>query len=206
MTVGVSIREFAKLDGCNEKLVRRGIEQGKLKALEDGKVDPSLVGSPWRRTNRHPAEKASAKPAHPVRRQKQLAVSASSAPVPDSAVIMPDGEMMDSAAAAAAVKELVSEDFPLLSLADAEKMKEIYLARLRQLEYDQKSGRVVAVEDVAAAVGKKFAAVRSRLLSIPAEQAAKIHRLKSPAEVQDALQEVITRALEELMRGDTGGL
>ncbi len=50
--VGVSVREFARLDGCNDKLVRRALTAGKLKALPDGKLDPALAGSGWRKQNR----------------------------------------------------------------------------------------------------------------------------------------------------------
>jgi hypothetical protein len=50
--VGVSVREFARLDGCNDKLVRRALTAGKLKTLPDGKLDPALAGSGWRKQNR----------------------------------------------------------------------------------------------------------------------------------------------------------
>lgn len=82
---------------------------------------------------------------------------------------------------------------------EARRIKENYLALLNQLEYDQKSGAVVAVSDVSGAVGEQFARVRTRLLAIPAEQSPRIHRLKTVAEVQDALQDTITEALEELV-------
>jgi hypothetical protein len=42
--------------------------------------------------------------------------------------------------------------------------------------------------------------VRTRLLSIPAEHAPRIHRMKTVTEVQDILQELITEALEELTK------
>lgn len=48
---GVSLRQFAKLDGCSEMLVRRGIQQGKLIAFEDGTLDPALAKTPWRKGN-----------------------------------------------------------------------------------------------------------------------------------------------------------
>ncbi len=48
----VSIREFARLDGCDDALVRRAIKQGKLRTSEDGKVDRSQAGTGWRRANR----------------------------------------------------------------------------------------------------------------------------------------------------------
>ncbi len=48
----VSVREFARLDGCDDKLVRRAIKAGKLPISGDGKLDRALVGSGWRKTNR----------------------------------------------------------------------------------------------------------------------------------------------------------
>lgn len=54
----VSVREFARLDGCDEKLVRRAIKGGKLPVSADGKLDPALAGSGWRRQNRRKTESA----------------------------------------------------------------------------------------------------------------------------------------------------
>lgn len=48
----VSVREFARLDGCDDKLVRRAIKAGKLPISADGRLDPALAGTGWRRTNR----------------------------------------------------------------------------------------------------------------------------------------------------------
>lgn len=45
---GISKREFARRDGCDEKLVRRGVTLGKLMEFSDGSIDPALVGTPWR--------------------------------------------------------------------------------------------------------------------------------------------------------------
>jgi hypothetical protein len=54
----VSIREFARIDGCSDKLVRRAISEGKLRVSADGKLDRALAGTGWRRTNRRAAEGA----------------------------------------------------------------------------------------------------------------------------------------------------
>lgn len=66
---GVSIREFARREGCSDTLVRRAIGQGKLKKLGDGTVDSALVGSGWNKTNRAAASgaNAGANSAPPVR-------------------------------------------------------------------------------------------------------------------------------------------
>lgn len=83
---------------------------------------------------------------------------------------------------------------------EAKRVKENYLALLNQLKYDIESGLVVMAADVARVVGEEYAKVRTRLLAIPAEQAPRLHRLKSVTEMQDALQELITEALEELTK------
>ncbi|WP_336974187.1 hypothetical protein [Sphingobium aromaticiconvertens] len=54
----VSVREFARLDGCDDKLVRRAIKSGKLPVLEGGKLDPALAKSGWRKQNRRGADTA----------------------------------------------------------------------------------------------------------------------------------------------------
>lgn len=91
-----------------------------------------------------------------------------------------------------------------MSIEEAKRVKENYLALLNQLEYDKESGAVVAVADVVKLVGEEYARVRTRLLAIPAEQAPRIHRLKTVLEVQDALQQIIVDALEELTRDGVG--
>lgn len=54
----VSVREFARLDGCDDKLVRRAIKAGKLPISPDGKLDPALAGTGWRKNNRRAASGA----------------------------------------------------------------------------------------------------------------------------------------------------
>lgn len=99
---------------------------------------------------------------------------------------------------AQAAERIVKEIDLDMSVEEAKRLKEMYLALLNQLKYDTESKMVVAVDEVTKAVGSEYAKVRTRLLSIPAEQAPRINRLKTPVEVQDALQEIITEALEEL--------
>jgi hypothetical protein len=91
-----------------------------------------------------------------------------------------------------------SEYSSLLPRADAERLKENMLARLRQLEFDQKAGAVVAVEDVARTVRDQYAKVRTRLLAIPSECATRVLQMKTAPEVQAVMQEAISDALEEL--------
>lgn len=83
-------------------------------------------------------------------------------------------------------------------LNEARRVKENYLALLSQLEYDQKSGAVVAVQDVAKVWGEILARVRTRLLAIPAQCAPQAQRAKTVPEAQGVIQSAVTEALEEL--------
>lgn len=85
-----------------------------------------------------------------------------------------------------------------MDLDEAKRVKENYLALQAQLEYDRDAGLVVLVEDVAKAVGAEYAKVRSRLLSIPAALAPQLQRMKTAADICDALERAITEAMEEL--------
>ena len=183
---GVSIREFARRDGCSDALVRRALKSGHLEALADGTLDPDLAGTGWREANRRGANTAanSANTAHPVRTQ----------PAPRAPAVERDETPAEAA------ERIVASGGADLSLAEAERLKENYLALLRQLEYDTKAALVVPVADAAAEVGRAFAAVRTRLLALPAEHAPRLHRLKTVVELQDALAGLVTEALEELCR------
>lgn len=55
---GITQVEFAKLDGCSQQAVYQAISSGALETYEDGSLDPALVGTGWRATNRKKIEKA----------------------------------------------------------------------------------------------------------------------------------------------------
>lgn len=86
--------------------------------------------------------------------------------------------------------------FPTLQ--DAELYKTSYEARLKQLDYDLKSSKVVLIEEVVAALSLQLSAIRTRLLAIPAEMAPQIHNCKTVAETQDRMHQLMVRILEEL--------
>ena len=51
MAEPVSVRQFAKLEGCSHTLVQKAVKDGRLRVSEGGKLDPALVGTGWRRGN-----------------------------------------------------------------------------------------------------------------------------------------------------------
>ncbi|WP_281700954.1 hypothetical protein [Acetobacter malorum] len=118
--------------------------------------------------------------------------------------LQPEVQPAEQVAGAAVQVPLSSSDSALpscgglLPMALALQVEQNAKANLKQLEFDQKSGAVVEVSVVVATVGKEYAAVRRKLLALPAEHAPSIHRCKTVADVQERLRVLITRALEEL--------
>lgn len=94
-----------------------------------------------------------------------------------------------------------AQDAPDWPLHEASRRKEAAMARLKELEYDRKTGRVVLVEDVIWQINREMHIVRTRLLAIPSQCAVQIARLTTPVEVEVALRDVIYEAMSELSNG-----
>lgn len=156
--MGISIREFARRDGCDERLVRRAIGEGRLRKLPDGTLDEAMVGTGWRASNM-------------TRQQVIVEVQG-----------LPEDEVPELAASLA--------------------RKEYALARLRELEYAQKSRLVAPIADMTALVAAQLAKVRTRLLAIPSETAAAVARCKTAAEAEAIIRRKVVEALAELSGAD----
>ncbi|MFM0136846.1 hypothetical protein [Caballeronia grimmiae] len=192
----VTIREFAKREGCDEKQVRRAIKSGKLKLDKDGGLDLALVHSGWRKPIR--SSKGVRQPADTGKVSAKSVRTSQSVRTDESVRTIEPVTETDTPAQAAAkvIAALGAEN----DLGEAIRIKENYNALLKQLEYDKESGLVVMVSDVAKLVGQEYAKVRTRLLAIPSNFAAQVHRCKTVSEVNDVLEHAVVEALEELTR------
>lgn len=141
MAEGISIREFARREGVSDTLVRRAIKQGRLKVSADKMLDPNQIGSAWREGNAKGANTAreqvrtganTPKAAEPVR-TPELA--------PASVELL--GDVRDDETLESAAERMVKSGQATHDYAEALRLKENYLALLRQLEYEQKSGALV---------------------------------------------------------------
>jgi hypothetical protein len=97
-----------------------------------------------------------------------------------------------------ATRMVAADGKELWSKADAEKVKENYAARLKQLEYDRESGLVVPIDDVVVAVASEYAVVRNRLLGIGSKVAPTISVLQSPEEIKAIIDAEVVEALSQL--------
>jgi hypothetical protein len=181
MPTGLSDRAAAKLAGCTHRAIGEAKKFGRLAKLADGSVSAEAVKK-WN-ADRGPSR------------------GGYKAPVSDAVSKVQEISVRTGETSAAAVERIMAAaGIPLHDRAEADRIKANYEALLRQLEYDTKSGLVVAVSEVAALVGAEYAQIRAKLLAIPAEQAPRLHRLKTVVEIQDALMSMIVEAMEGLIQ------
>ncbi|MBK5145989.1 RNA polymerase subunit sigma-70 [Budviciaceae bacterium BWR-B9] len=99
------------------------------------------------------------------------------------------------------VERIIAENGVTMSLDEARTMKENFLALLTQLEYDEKSGKLLPYKEMIDAVGQEYSRMRTRLIAIAPEHGPRLKGLASTttdAEFVQALQEVVYEAMEEL--------
>lgn len=144
MDEGISIREFARREGVSDTLVRRAIKQGRIKALPDKTIDPKWAGSTWREGNAKSASSGANKGAN----------TPGDANTPEVPGIEPGEDL-----AGVAERLIASGTVQMMSYADALQHKENYLALLRKLEFEEKSGALV---DLAAAERALFEGARAQ--------------------------------------------
>lgn len=104
----------------------------------------------------------------------------------------------------AAERIVVREGAAPYDHAEAVRIKENYLALLRQLEFDLKSGAVVPIDVVVAVLVDQLARVRNKVLSISVRTAPRAAVLRSAEEVRALFDAEAALALEELTLDGAG--
>ncbi|MEA9994317.1 MULTISPECIES: hypothetical protein [unclassified Pseudomonas] len=115
----------------SDTLVRKALKLNRLKAFDDGSLDKNLVGSSWREGNAKGANAANPT-ANSAVRSSHKSVSTANPESPDSETLEEEASRLIATGGVAA------KDY-----AEALRLKENYLALLRKLEYEQKSGSLV---------------------------------------------------------------
>lgn len=165
VAAGISIREFARREGCDDKLVRRALQGGKLKALPDGSLDPALIGTGWRHANRHaaaPADTAADTVSAPVRTELEAqphggALKRSRAEPP------PDGDAdLDGFS-----RRFLAGDIP--DLATSEKVKAAAAAMRQTHSALRDANALVEIELAESVLFDTFRAARDAWLNWPAK-------------------------------------
>ncbi len=152
--IGISRSEFARREGCSQPLVSMAVKAGRLPVLPDGTLDPALVGSAWRASNR---EQNAARATIEAGRPKRGRPRKNPAPGPDAQT--PAGQ-------APSVNTETRQPY-----AEALLRKEQSLAAMRELEYREKAGELVDLQVARRLVFEGFQLVRNAWLNWPVKVA-----------------------------------
>ena len=88
------------------------------------------------------------------------------------------------------------------TLAKAKAKNELFKAHLAELDYKQRIGQLLPVEEVTRVWTEQIQIAKERLLSIPVRVAPSLLRMTELREVEHCLREALHGVLEELSRGD----
>lgn len=99
----------------------------------------------------------------------------------------------------AGIKDNPKNELALQKLAaDVETQKAI--ARIKNLEADEKAGKLVDADEVLVAWQNLIAGCKAKLLALPVKLALELSGLDNPEEIQGRLTSVIDEALKELVK------
>ena len=160
---GVSVREFARLDGCDDKLVRRAIKAGKLPVSEDGKVDPALAGTGWRKQNRRIAGGAD-KPKMSAQNVR-TGVRTRKVSAPTAAEVEEAGEELFSEEINSFLDNVLAGTYA--DTITAERVKENALAAKHLLAARHSAGHLVEIEHAEAALFETQRSQRDAWMNFP---------------------------------------
>ena len=134
----VSVRAFAKLDGCSHTLVQRAIKEGRLSTDENGKIDPALAGTGWRKENRRAGNVATGG------NTKVAKVATSPKKPPTAEEVEGATEELFAEEAEDFLNKVLAGDFA--DIATAERIKENGLAAKHLLAARRDAGHLVEIE------------------------------------------------------------
>lgn len=189
----VSRLQFAKLEGCDEKQVRRGIERGVLTVNSEGKLAVSQAGSGWRKPRRDSAL--------PLGKSRAPTKARTGSDIPDvrtnvrTDVRMSEPEVEDGETVADAAARIASQAAEVPELKESLARKEHFLALLRELEYREKEGSLVDLALAQQVLFEGSRAARDAWLNWPAKYAPQIAAaLNAPA---DQVAEILNAYVNE---------
>ena len=211
----LSKKEFADRKGVTKGAVTRWGYKGLLALDENGRVrveetewllsqTPTITTGA--KTKRHQIAPATVR----QRVQNLRGPQPASPAIPKAAIAWLDAQMRaeekirpGEPLAAAAERIVVVEGQAPYSHGEAVRVKENYLALLRQLEYETASGKLAAIEDVARAQRAQHARVRNKFLGLASRVAPRAAMLRSAEEVRALIDaEVVTICQELSVDGD----
>lgn len=172
----MTVSEYARHRGCDEKAVRKAVAEGRISAMErDGKkaIDPEVADIQWARNTRARVRR---EPVDAARPAGQVAQAAQALPAAVSGTGGPAG--MDN-----------------LSYSEAARLLKIEEARLKRLEREEQERKLTDAADAGRAVWTAFRTLRDTVMPTGRRVAAKVASMTDAREIQLLIDEALREAL-----------
>lgn len=177
--MGISQADYARRKGVSRQAVHKRVRAGRLSVLPDGTLDPAVADREWDAT-RQPDDSTEAAPA-----------AASPSPAAASVAVDRPGSAEGPSDAPASLPAPA----PRGTYAEAKTADVLYKARLRQLEFEIRTGKYVEVEKVSDRWFELARATRERMLAMPARLAAELASMSDMHAIRVRLDQEIRAAL-----------
>jgi hypothetical protein len=176
----LSQRQYARLRGVSQVAVSKAVRSGRIPTI-NGKIDPVAADRAWIENTDQ------SKPRNSVTGDPKMRRSDPPAPARRS----PPANVLDEI-------EDESSGSVAASYATSRALREKFNAALAQLEYDERSAKVVQADDVRIATFNVARSARNQLLSLPDRLAPILAAIASTREVHNLLTVEVRRVCEEL--------
>ena len=142
--MGISIRAYARMRGCSESAVRKAIASKRIRPEADGSIDSDRANRDWEQNTFAAAtlRPAPAKPYKPPRPQPRAA--------------MPHVTSVES-----------PPSDPVQSFLRARAVKETFNAKVAQMEYEERAGRLIQASRAAEYASTFSSIVKDHLMAMP---------------------------------------
>lgn len=185
--MGMSIRAYARQRGVTEGAVRKAIKSGRIPAEPDGTIDPVQADVAWER-NTSPAQQPKPEPPPQIRA------------VPQPVREMPSMPVRPTMRAPSSDPEQGAGNPAVPNYQTSRAIRETYNAKLTRLDYEERMGKLLKAEEVAADAYETARRVRDRLLGIPSRMSAVLASETDSKSIERLLDQELRIALEELSR------
>lgn len=183
----VSITEYARHRGCNLKAVQVAVSTGRIKREADGTIDVEKADRDWEKNTEHAKARYGPKSTHHVEGgRKASSTWAAKKRAEADGLALADPQRSQTTA---------------LSFANARAAKEVYEARLKKLEFEERQGALVPKRAVDVNVFNLFRVLRDACLNVPSRLAAQLAAEPDPLVLHDLLYGELQMVFEEFSAG-----
>lgn len=175
--MGISIRAYARMRGCSESAVRKAIASKRIKPEPDGSIDPERANKDW---------------------EQNTFAGATLRPSPTKAPPPPRSQPRTAMPHVASVDSATTD--PVQSFLRARAVKETFNAKVAQMEYEERAGRLIQATRAAEYASTFSSIVKDHLMAMPDRLAPALAAVEDERVAHRILSNDVSTVLKKLSK------